>query len=86
LKIFLFFKKKVTVQGEDGKTVTYYFRQILLTRCQKEFESDSRQEIEYEKRKAEVETITDDKKRKEEAEKLEKDLVKAKRRKLGNIL
>lgn len=72
--------------GEDGKTETYYFRQILLTRCQKEFESDYRQEIEYEKRKKEVEEITEEKKQKEEAEKLEEDLVKAKRRKLGNIL
>jgi translation initiation factor 4G len=80
-----FQKKQVTVPGEDGKTVTHYFRQILLTRCQKEFENDYRQEIEYEKRKNEVETIADDKKRKEEAEKLEEDLVKAKRRKLGNI-
>ncbi|CAF0862239.1 unnamed protein product [Rotaria sp. Silwood1] len=80
-----FQKKQVTVPSEDGKTVTHYFRQILLTRCQKEFENDYRQEIEYEKRKAEVEAITDEKKRKEEAEKLEEDLVKAKRRKLGNI-
>ncbi|CAF0867973.1 unnamed protein product [Adineta ricciae] len=80
-----FQKKQVTVPGEDGKTVTHYFRQILLTRCQKEFENDYRQEIEYEKRKSEVEAITDEKKRKEENEKLEEDLVKAKRRKLGNI-
>ncbi|CAF4270107.1 unnamed protein product [Rotaria sp. Silwood2] len=80
-----FQKKQVTVPTEDGKQITHYFRQILLTRCQKEFENDYRQEIEYEKRKAEVEAITDEKKRKEEAEKLEEDLVKAKRRKLGNI-
>ncbi|CAF2066461.1 unnamed protein product [Rotaria magnacalcarata] len=80
-----FQKKQVTVPGDDGKLITHYFRQILLTRCQKEFENDYRQEIEYEKRKAEVETLTDDKKRKDEAEKLEEDLVKAKRRKLGNI-
>ncbi|CAF4530695.1 unnamed protein product, partial [Rotaria socialis] len=80
-----FQKKQVTVPGDDGKLITYYFRQILLTRCQKEFENDYRQEIEYEKRKAEVEALIDDKKRKEEAEKLEEDLVKAKRRKLGNI-
>ena len=76
----------MTVPSEDGKTVTHYFRQILLTRCQKEFENDYRQEIEYEKRKSEVETITDDKKRKEEDDKLQEDLHKAKRRKLGNIL
>ncbi|CAF4927006.1 unnamed protein product, partial [Rotaria socialis] len=81
-----FQKKQVTVPGDDGKLVTYYFRQILLTRCQKEFESDYRQEIEYEKRKAEVDSLTDDKKRKEEGDKLEDDLVKTKRRKLGNIV
>jgi hypothetical protein len=74
------------VPSEDGKTMTYYFRQILLTRCQKEFEKDYRQEIEYDKRKSEVMTIADEKKQREEAEKLEEDLVKAKRRKLGNIL
>ena len=76
----------MTVLNEEGKPVTYFFRQILLTRCQKEFENDYRQEIEYEKRKTEVDIITDEKKRKEEGEKLEEDLVKAKRRKLGNIL
>ena len=76
----------MTIQTDDGKTVTHYFRQILLTRCQREFESDYRQEIEYEKRKSDLEAITDEKKKKEEQEKLEEDLVKAKRRKLGNIL
>ncbi|CAF1568012.1 unnamed protein product, partial [Rotaria magnacalcarata] len=81
-----FQKTQVTVQGRDGKLITYYFRQILLTRCQKEFESDYREEIEYEKRKAEIDSLTDNTKRKEEAEKLEKDLLKGKRRKLGNIV
>ena len=82
----MYFKKQVTVPGEDGKLITHYFRQILLTRCQKEFENDYRQEIEYEKRKIEVEAIAEEKRKKDEAEKLEEDLVKAKRRKLGNIL
>ncbi|CAF2033912.1 unnamed protein product, partial [Rotaria magnacalcarata] len=81
-----FQKTQVTVQGRDGKLITYYFRQILLTRCQKEFESDYREEIECEKRKAEIDSLTDNTKRKEEAEKLEKDLLKGKRRKLGNIV
>lgn len=74
------------VRNEDGQTVKHFFRQILLTRCQREFESDYRQEIEYEKRRTDIEAITDEKKKKEEQEKLEEDLVKAKRRKLGNIL
>jgi hypothetical protein len=72
------------VPNEQGKPVTYFFRQILLTHCQNEFENDYRQEIEYEKRKVEVELITDEKKHKEEAEKLE-DLVRAQRRRIGNI-
>ncbi|CAF4292492.1 unnamed protein product, partial [Adineta steineri] len=80
-----FQKKRVTAVGQDGKTVTYSFRQILLTRCQKEFENDYCQEIGYEKRKNELGAITDEKQRAEEAEKLEEDLIKAKLRKLGNI-
>ncbi|CAF2089037.1 unnamed protein product [Rotaria magnacalcarata] len=80
-----FQKKQVTVRGDDGKLITYCFRQILFTKCHKEFESDYREEIEYEKRKAEIDSLTDDKKRKEEGEKLEDDLVKAKQRKLECI-
>jgi len=57
-----FQKKQVTVPNESGQQVTFFFRQILLTRCQKEFEIDYRQDIEYDKRKAVVEAITDEKK------------------------
>jgi hypothetical protein len=81
-----FERKQVTVPNEDGQLIVHYFRQILLTRCQKEFENDYRQEIDYEKRLADVKEITDEKVQKEEAEKLEEDLGKAKRKKLGNIL
>jgi translation initiation factor 4G len=81
------FKKiQVTVPDTNGQPVTHYFRQILLQRCQKEFESDYRQEIGYEKRQAEVDAITDDKTRKEAEEQLQEDLLKAKRKKLGNIM
>ncbi|CAF1205745.1 unnamed protein product [Rotaria sordida] len=80
-----FQRKQVTVPDENGQRITHSFRQLLLTRCQKEFENDYRQEIGYEKRKSEVETITDEKIQKEESEKLEEDLAKAKRKKLGNI-
>ena len=59
-----FQKKQVTVPNEDGTTITHFFRQILLTRCQKGFESDYRQDIDYDKRKSEVEAITDEKKTK----------------------
>lgn len=81
-----FQKKQVTVPDENGQPQTYVFRQHLLTRCQKEFEGDYRQEIEYEKRKVEVDAITDEKVRREAAEQLEEDLLKAKRKKLGNIM
>jgi translation initiation factor 4G len=81
-----FQKKQVTVPNESGQPVTHFFRQILLTRCQKEFENDYRQEIDYEKRKIEVDAITDEKVQKEAAEQLEEDLSKAKRKQLGNIM
>ncbi|CAF4233647.1 unnamed protein product [Rotaria sp. Silwood2] len=80
-----FQRKQVTVPDENGQRLTHSFRQLLLTRCQKEFENDYRQEIGYEKRKIEVEAITDEKVQKEESEKLEENLAKAKRKKLGNI-
>jgi hypothetical protein len=81
-----FQKKQVTIPDENGQPVTYFFRQILLTRCQKEFENDYRQAIGYEKRKIEVDAIIDEKVRKEAAEQLEEDLFKAKRKKLNNIM
>ncbi|CAM4941289.1 unnamed protein product [Rotaria socialis] len=80
-----FQKKQITVPDETGNKVTHSFRQLLLTRCQKEFENDYRQEIGYEKKKIDVDAITDEKLQKEESEKLEENLSKAKRKKLGNI-
>ncbi|CAF0991144.1 unnamed protein product [Rotaria sp. Silwood1] len=80
-----FQRKQVTVPDANGQRITHSFRQLLLTRCQKEFENDYRQDIGYEKRKIEVEAITDEKLQKEESEKLEENLAKAKRKKLGNI-
>ena len=81
-----FQKKQVTVPNESGQSVTLYFRQILLTLCQKEFENDYQQEIEYEKRKLAVDAITDEKAQKEAEKQLEEDLSKAKRKKFGNIM
>ncbi|CAF5077605.1 unnamed protein product, partial [Rotaria sp. Silwood1] len=80
-----FRKKHVDVIDQDGRSEKYRFRQLLIICCRKEFNTDDIQEIEYEKRKLELEAITDEKKHQEEAEKLE-DLIKAKRRKLGNIV
>ncbi|CAF3707843.1 unnamed protein product [Adineta steineri] len=81
-----FQRKQVTVPGLDGQMVTHYFRQILLTRCQTKFETDYRQDIDYDKRKLELDAITDEKRQKEAAEDLEEALFKAKRRNFGNIL
>ena len=79
-------RAQVTVPNENGELIPHYFRQILLARCQKEFQNDYRQEIEYDKRLQEVEAITDEKLHREAAEQLEEDLGKAKRKKFGNIL
>ncbi len=81
-----FQKKQVTVPSDNGETVTYFFRQLLLTRCQNGFQSDYRTDIDYDKRKKEVDAITDEKKHKEESENLEEALFIAKRRNFGNIL
>lgn len=79
-------RTKVTVPNETGEMIPYFFRQILLARCQKEFQNDYRQEIEYDKRLQVVQAITDEKAQKEAAEQLEEDLGKAKRKQFGNIL
>ena len=81
-----FKKKQVSIPDQNGQLVTRSFQQLLLTRCQKEFENDYRQEINCEKRTAEIEAITNEKIQKEEVEKLEEDLARARRKKLGNIL
>ena len=61
------------------------FRTMLLTKCQKEFDTDFYQEINYDKLKSEVEACTDEAKRKELQELADDKLSKAKRRSLGNI-
>ncbi|CAF4097530.1 unnamed protein product, partial [Adineta steineri] len=81
-----FKKKEITVPDQDGQTVTHSFRKILLSRCQTKFETDYRQDIDYDRRKTEVDAITDEKRQKEAAEDLEEALFKAKQRNFGNIL
>jgi translation initiation factor 4G len=61
------------------------FRTMLLTKCQKEFDTDFYSEINYDKLKSEVEACTDEAKRKELQELADDKLSKAKRRSLGNI-
>ncbi|CAF4627202.1 unnamed protein product, partial [Rotaria sp. Silwood2] len=78
-------KKHVDIIDKDGSSKKYTLRPLLMICCKKEFVNFDIQEIEYEKRKLELEAITDEKKHQEQAETLE-DLIKARRRKLGNIV
>lgn len=58
---------------------------MLLTKCQKEFDSDYSQNISYEKLLADAENHPDETKRRELREIAEEKLSRAKRRSLGNI-
>ena len=58
---------------------------MLLTKCQKEFDSDYTQNINYEKLLTDAENHPDETKRKELREIAEDKLSRAKRRSLGNI-
>lgn len=57
----------------------------MLSKCQKEFETDFYKDVNYEKEKATIDEEEDEVKRKEKQELLEERLSKAKRRSLGNI-
>ncbi|CAF3833143.1 unnamed protein product [Rotaria sp. Silwood1] len=78
-------KKYVNVTDKHGRLKKHTLRPLLMIYCKKEFNNDDIQESEYEKRKLELETITDEKKHQEEAEILE-NLIKARRRKLDNVV
>ncbi len=62
------------------------FRAMLLNRCQKEFNTDYYQEMNYDKLIMEIDQCTDELKKHELKELVEKKLSKAKQRSLGNIL
>jgi translation initiation factor 4G len=74
---------KVPSNSDPSKMAN--FRTMLLTKCQKEFDTDFYSEINYDKLKSEVEACTDEAKRKELQELADDKLSKAKRRSLGNI-
>lgn len=74
---------KVPVADTPGKLVN--FRTMLLTRCQKEFDSDYQQSISYDKLINESEACADEQKRRELKEIADDKLLRAKRRSLGNI-
>lgn len=74
---------KVPTEG-DGKDAS--FRNLLLNRCQVEFENYSKDEDEIVQKKAEaLESAMDDAQKKKIQEELDEVLSKAKRRSLGNI-
>lgn len=74
---------KVPSSEQADKSIS--FRAILLTRCQKEFNTDFYKEINYDELFKEAEECTDETKKRELKEQLEEKLTKAKRRSLGNI-
>jgi translation initiation factor 4G len=75
----------IKVPSNADPTKFVLFRTMLLTRCQKEFDTDFYQEISYDKLMQEVESCTDEQKKKELKEIADDKLIKAKRRSLGNI-
>ena len=61
------------------------FRTTILTKCQKEFDTDFYQEINYDNLIEQVKACPDEQKKKELKELVDNKLTKAKRRYLGNI-
>jgi len=76
---------QIKVPSSNDPTKNVNFRTMLLTRCQKEFDTDYTADVGYEKLMEEVEKETNEEKRKELQEQAEYKLSKAKRRSLGNI-
>ena len=74
---------KVPLSSDSTKFTN--FRTMLLTKCQKEFDSDYSQSINYDKLLEEMEACADEKRKSELKEEAEYKLTKAKRRSLGNI-
>lgn len=74
---------KVPSSNEPNRNVN--FRTMLLTRCQKEFDTDYTQSVKYDNLVQEAKEIADEEKQKEALELAEYKLAKAKRRSLGNI-
>jgi translation initiation factor 4G len=74
---------KVPSKNDSFRTVN--FRTMLLTRCQKEFNTDYYQAINYDQLMKEVEQCKFDTKKRELVELANEKLTKAKRRSLGNI-
>lgn len=76
---------QIKVPSSQDPTKNVSFRTMLLSKCQKEFDTDFYQEINYEKLIQEVESCPDEQKKAELKELAEEKLSKAKRRSLGNI-
>lgn len=74
---------KVPSTNDPNRNVN--FRTMLLTRCQKEFDTDYAADIKYEDLVEEANNEKDEQKKKELLEMADYKLLKAKRRSLGNI-
>ena len=75
----------IKVPQSSDPTKFINFRTMLLTRCQKEFDSDYFASISYDKLQEEINACDDENKKKEMQEIAEDKLRRAKRRSLGNI-
>jgi len=77
--------QQIKVQQREDPTKSITFRTMLLTRCQKEFDTDYFQDINYDKMLQEIEECQEEQKKRELKELCDEKLFKAKRRSLGNI-
>uniref|UniRef100_F7CGV3 Eukaryotic translation initiation factor 4 gamma 1 n=1 Tax=Monodelphis domestica TaxID=13616 RepID=F7CGV3_MONDO len=73
------------VPRTDKPEVTVNFRKLLLTRCQKEFEKDKKDNKEFEKKQKEMNEAAMAEERSRLKEELEEAQGKARRRSLGNM-
>ena len=71
--------------SNNGPSKMASFRTTILTKCQKEFDTDFYQEINYDNLIEQVKACPDEQKKKELKELVDNKLTKAKRRYLGNI-
>ncbi|KAJ3594964.1 hypothetical protein NHX12_004269 [Muraenolepis orangiensis] len=74
---------KVPTTDDPANTVT--FRNLLLNRCQKEFEKDQADDVIFEKKQKELDASKDDEERDRLKVELEESKTQARRRSLGNI-
>lgn len=75
----------IKVQQNNDTSKVINFRTMLLTRCQREFDTDYLASINHDELQEEINNCTDENKKRELKEILQEKANKAKRRSLGNI-